>query len=130
MSLPSENEERCPLCGSLNYCRLAAGDAYKGACWCSEANVPIHVLRFVAENLETACLCQRCLHGLSYYAQYSHEAPEILANLYQDIKNDPFADDSYCDRQGRTVFTTAYHLKRGYCCENYCKYCPYTRSVD
>ena len=130
MSLPSENEERCPICGSLNYCRLVAGQAYKGACWCSEASVPVDVLRFVAEKRETACLCQRCLNALGYYAHYSREAPEILAYLYQEIKDDLTAPDFYDDRQGRTVFTTAYHLKRGYCCENSCRYCPYSRSVD
>ncbi|HYI78124.1 MAG TPA: DUF5522 domain-containing protein [Chryseolinea sp.] len=23
------------------------------------------------------------------------------------------------------VFTEAYHLKRGYCCKNRCRHCPY-----
>ena len=23
------------------------------------------------------------------------------------------------------VFTAAYHLRRGYCCENGCRHCPY-----
>ncbi|MCU0471145.1 MAG: DUF5522 domain-containing protein [Arcicella sp.] len=23
------------------------------------------------------------------------------------------------------VFTEAYHLKRGYCCKNGCRHCPY-----
>jgi Family of unknown function (DUF5522) len=26
---------------------------------------------------------------------------------------------------GRTVFTAAYHLRRGYCCGNQCRHCPY-----
>ena len=92
--------------------------------------MPVHILRYVAARLETACLCPRCLNRLAYHAQHSSEAPEILAHLYQEIKNDPAAADFYYDRQGRTVFTAAYHLKRGYCCENSCKYCPYSRSTD
>ncbi|HEY0652930.1 MAG TPA: DUF5522 domain-containing protein [Chryseosolibacter sp.] len=26
---------------------------------------------------------------------------------------------------GFMVFTEAYHLKRGYCCKNGCRHCPY-----
>jgi hypothetical protein len=26
------------------------------------------------------------------------------------------------------VFTAAYHLKRGYCCESGCRHCPYGKS--
>jgi hypothetical protein len=26
---------------------------------------------------------------------------------------------------GLMVFTAAYHLKRGYCCRNGCRHCPY-----
>lgn len=34
-------------------------------------------------------------------------------------------DDFYLNENGFTVFTAAYHLKRGYCCKNGCKHCPY-----
>ncbi len=33
--------------------------------------------------------------------------------------------DFYYNEQGYKVFTEAYHLKRGYCCENGCLHCPY-----
>ena len=36
--------------------------------------------------------------------------------------------DYYVDECGRWVFTAAYHLKRGYCCENNCKHCPYKKN--
>jgi hypothetical protein len=26
---------------------------------------------------------------------------------------------------GALVFTARYHLRRGYCCENRCRHCPY-----
>ncbi len=35
------------------------------------------------------------------------------------------AEDYYTDEKGRVVFTEAYHKKRGYCCGNNCKHCPY-----
>lgn len=34
-------------------------------------------------------------------------------------------EDYYINEQGNWVFTAAYHLKRGYCCNSGCKHCPY-----
>ena len=87
--------------------------------------MPTHLLRFVAEKLETACLCKRCLDGLAYYAQYSSDPREILELLHQEIRKDLTSADFYTDDQGLVVFTAAYHLKRGHCCENNCRHCPY-----
>lgn len=33
--------------------------------------------------------------------------------------------DYYFLPDGRMVFTAAYHLKRGSCCGNGCRHCPY-----
>ncbi len=35
------------------------------------------------------------------------------------------ADEFYLSPEGFIVFTEKYHLKRGYCCQNNCKHCPY-----
>jgi len=34
-------------------------------------------------------------------------------------------DDFYFTIEGYRVFTEKYLLKRGHCCENGCKHCPY-----
>lgn len=34
-------------------------------------------------------------------------------------------EDFYFTEQGYKVFTEKYHLKRGYCCQNGCRHCPY-----
>jgi hypothetical protein len=34
-------------------------------------------------------------------------------------------EDYYINEGGLFVFTANYHLKRGYCCKNGCKHCPY-----
>ena len=31
----------------------------------------------------------------------------------------------YLSEKGYRVFTEKYHLKRGFCCTNDCKHCPY-----
>jgi len=33
--------------------------------------------------------------------------------------------DFYFNEDGLMVFTAAYHLKRGTCCKNKCKHCPW-----
>jgi hypothetical protein len=33
--------------------------------------------------------------------------------------------DYYINQDGNYVFTEKYHLKRGYCCKNECKHCPW-----
>jgi len=34
-------------------------------------------------------------------------------------------EDFYLNEEGYMVFTREYHLKRGYCCKNACKHCPW-----
>lgn len=34
-------------------------------------------------------------------------------------------DDYYYSPEGYVVFTEKYLLKRGYCCQNGCRHCPY-----
>ena len=33
--------------------------------------------------------------------------------------------DFYINANGLMVFTKQYHLKRGYCCKNLCRHCPW-----
>ncbi len=34
-------------------------------------------------------------------------------------------EDYYLSPEGYKIFTQQYHSKRGYCCKNGCKHCPY-----
>jgi hypothetical protein len=40
------------------------------------------------------------------------------------------APEDFYFEDGLMVFTAAYHLKRGYCCENRCRHCPYEDRQD
>jgi hypothetical protein len=42
-------------------------------------------------------------------------------------KTAPAPEDYYFEGP-YMVFTAAYHLKRGYCCESGCRHCPYGKS--
>lgn len=36
-------------------------------------------------------------------------------------------DEFYYSEKGYIIFTKKFLLKRGYCCENNCKHCPYKK---
>lgn len=40
-------------------------------------------------------------------------------------KPTPLAPEDFYMENGLVVFTAAYHLKRGYCCNSACRLCPY-----
>ncbi len=46
-----------------------------------------------------------------------------MDSYYSRPQLDP--DDFYYSEEGFIVFTAKYLLKRGYCCKNGCKHCPY-----
>ena len=38
--------------------------------------------------------------------------------------------DFYYNENGLMVMTESYHLRRGYCCNNNCKHCPYKNKIE
>ena len=40
-------------------------------------------------------------------------------------RNGLLPEDYYLTKEGFVVFTEIYHSKRGYCCKNGCRHCPY-----
>lgn len=44
--------------------------------------------------------------------------------MYNDL-SDYEEGDFYINKDGYKVFTEQYLLRRGYCCKNGCKHCPY-----
>ena len=41
-----------------------------------------------------------------------------------------FGEDYYFNEDGFMVFTAAYLLRRGYCCQSGCRHCPYGFSAS
>jgi len=50
---------------------------------------------------------------------------KITKNKKETTRNGLNPEDFYMTTEGFMVFTEAYHLKRGYCCKNGCRHCPY-----
>jgi hypothetical protein len=43
----------------------------------------------------------------------------------QEAKSDELCAEDFYYEGPYLVFTAAYHLKRGYCCNSNCRHCPY-----
>lgn len=41
------------------------------------------------------------------------------------FKKDLDPSEFYLSPEGYIIYTEKYHLKRGYCCKNGCKHCPF-----
>ncbi len=57
-----------------------------------------------------------------WIARILEETQVVVSEKQNEVKAEP---DFYLDEFGNTVFTAAYHLKRGNCCGNQCRHCPY-----
>jgi hypothetical protein len=56
------------------------------------------------------------------------DPPKRADNLQdedEDIATPPLAPEDFYYEGPYLVFTAAYHLKRGYCCNSNCRHCPY-----
>jgi hypothetical protein len=113
-------KKTCPQCGAT----LACTAEQDHACWCGTypAIMPI--------KPAGACLCKDCLaraiggrieemistnnhqHMLDYAEQY-RAAGDLIEHIDYSIEG------------GKYVFSAWYHLKRGTCCGNSCRNCPY-----
>lgn len=52
-----------------------------------------------------------------------------IQQLYvREFGNKLLPTDFYYNEEGHMVFTEEYHKRRGNCCGNGCKHCPYSKS--
>ncbi len=113
MSFGATNPGLCPLCQQPNDCQLCTSSAYKGACWCARVEIPDALLALVpVESRNKACICRECVTQFHRAKMNIAVSPKIRPG------------DFYFET-GRMVFTADYHLRRGYCCANGCRHCPY-----
>ena len=111
----SPGQKICSRCDAVFTCGAAQADEN---CWCER--LP-HVPLIAGER--TDCFCSQCLSE----AIAKLNAPKSGTN---DVVNQPSLPqlqegEDYYVEGGAMVFTAAYHLKRGYCCDHRCRHCPY-----
>ncbi len=62
------DEKRCPLCGALNQCTMAARPADQRdkpvPCWCTNIGVPMELRERIPPELRMkACICKNCIEA-------------------------------------------------------------------
>jgi hypothetical protein len=97
------------------------------ACWCNELPAILPV-----DSSTTSCLCRDCtLTKINMFLNnlYQHPLKEQLAfakpfqtNAHLIERLDYEMQNSYM------VFSRWYFLKRGTCCKNNCRHCPYKKN--
>ncbi len=110
----------CPSCNI----DLTCGDTDAGACWCSD------LPNIISLENSKGCLCQSCLAIKvknridSFVLDFKNGTVDNIAPKYK-TKNLIEGIDYYLENEF-WVFTAWFHLKRGKCCGNECRHCPYS----
>lgn len=113
--------KHCSVCNQNFICGMGQGES---ACWCNAYP------RIIPAESDQDCRCQSCLAlAIGEHLKVSIESSSIkemveIARPFFDpdklIENIDYTVDN-----GQTVFSSWYHLKRGECCGNGCRHCPY-----
>ncbi|MFN3455191.1 MAG: cysteine-rich CWC family protein [Pseudobdellovibrio sp.] len=98
-----ENRVKKIICSECQQTFTCEGSDIKSKddfnCWCKLYTLNSEILKN-----QDSCLCPSCLNNFC---------------------SDENKKDTYFDAEGLMVFTKHYLLKRGFCCGNNCKHCPY-----
>jgi hypothetical protein len=117
-------EKKCSSCEESFGC---TNTKENGKCWC-DAFPPIF-----EPNSAVDCLCSSCLKVATiqkinkYTASLSPE--QALTNKAKDLPKtkELIEGIDYTIENGLYVFSAWFHLKRGSCCGNNCRNCPYKK---
>lgn len=111
---------RCGRCGEP----MACGAGQDAPCWCN-AFPPV-----LPPDPTLTCLCPTCLAKTlrvrirDHFARLDRAECLALAAPYRDQK--PLIEHlDYTVENGYWVFTEWFHWKRGHCCGNGCRHCPF-----
>ena len=114
--------KRCSTCGVPFTC---GNIDEQNLCWCNDFPA------IFDPNAEANCLCSDCLKKATIKKVNEYASvltpEEALNNKAKDLPktNKLIEDLDYYMENGKFVFTSWYHLKRGHCCESGCRHCPY-----
>jgi hypothetical protein len=116
------HQKKCSNCSSDFSCGNTESD---GGCWCN--NFPaIFQLNSEADCLCPACLKKAAIKKINEYVQ-SLSPEDALNNTAKDLPKtkDLIEGIDFYKENSNYIFTAWYHLKRGDCCGNRCRHCPY-----
>jgi hypothetical protein len=115
-----ERVKTCAKCGQIFTCGSAAGERQ---CWCED----LPHISSISDPTQD-CFCADCL------AEQIASVQTLNASA-----NDAEAGSSpvaliegvdYYTEGDAVVFTSTYHLRRGYCCDSGCRHCPFKQPAN
>jgi uncharacterized protein DUF5522 len=116
--------QQCSVCQQEFNCGSVEGQQ---SCWCA-AYPPVMPTGFAK-----SCRCPACLslaiteHINQSLLQYGFQKLVELAAPYR-AQTELVEGIDYTTEDGNMVFSKWYHLKRGSCCGNGCRNCPYDKN--
>lgn len=118
----SIKEKKCSTCGTPFIC----GDSVDGiACWCNDFP-PIFVPSDVVDCMCTNCFTAACGNKIDNYVATILPAEAVDSKAKNLPKTTRLIEGiDYYLENGNYVFKGWFHLKRGHCCSNGCRHCPY-----
>ena len=120
--LNSVKKKNCSTCGNSFDC----GDNPNGdKCWCNDFP-PLFLPSDVIDCLCPSCFKESCSAKIDEYVSTitTETAKESRAKDLPKKTKLIEGIDYYLENENY-VFKKWYHLKRGYCCKNNCRHCPY-----
>ena len=114
--------KNCSTCEQPFNC----GDTSEGRnCWCNDFP-PIFSPSDTIDCLCPSCFASACSIKIEEYV--ATVTPETaIQNRAKDLPQSTHIVEGidYYLENGNYVFKAWFHLKRGFCCENNCRHCPY-----
>lgn len=112
----SPGEKICTRCRAVFTCGAAQHDQ---SCWCERLpHVPL------STDEQADCFCPQCLSEAIAKLNAPESRPNEVLNQQASFPLLREGQDYYVEG-GVMVFTAAYHLSRGYCCDSGCRHCPF-----
>jgi len=109
-------QKSCPGCGKEFACGAQFADR---PCWCDQFP---HISPLSADQ---DCLCRVCLAVAIERLKSGGRNKDLTTKRGVSSPPSLVEGDDYYVEGAAIVFTASYHLRRGYCCENRCRHCPY-----
>lgn len=121
MSVTAVKNKNCSNCGNSFVC----GNSNGQSCWCNDLP-PIFNPDSGIDCFCPTCLKQAVIKKTDAFVS-SFYTSGAIKNRAKDLPGtDKLVEGvDYYMEDNMFVFKAWYHLKRGYCCKNRCRHCPY-----
>ena len=119
------NATKTKVCSSCETSFECGDISNEERCWCNEFP-PVFSLSESSDCMCPSCLKKACIDKIDAYVETLTPENVLINKAISLPKTEKLIDgiDYYIEDE-KYVFKTWFHLKRGSCCGNNCRHCPY-----